>query len=89
MIENFLKEYGYNDIQVKRILNSKSLQTFTKETLLNKIKSTNSFFEKMNITKENVIKMTSKYPQIYGYSIEIMIAKINYLINTLVSYFFK
>ena len=76
MIKDYLKEYGYDDSEIDKILNSKNIK---KSKKLDKIKETNTFLEKMNIPKEKIIKMTTYFPNLYTFSLETIISKLNYL----------
>ena len=49
MIKDYLKNYGYNDSEIDKILNSENIK---KSKNLDKIKETNTFLEKMNIRSE-------------------------------------
>lgn len=49
MAEDYLKEYGYSDTEITKILNSKYLKKFTPKDLYMKNKT---FKNKHNISKE-------------------------------------
>lgn len=76
MIKDYLKEYGYDVSEIDKILNSENIK---KSKKLDKIKETNTFLEKMNIPKEKIIKMTTYFSNLYTFSLETIISKLNYL----------
>ena len=77
--EEFIK-LGYTEEDYEIIRNNYSINSIKDETLIKKLKDNFNYLLKMGYTKEEVIKMTTKLPSIYGYSIENMKQKIEDMI---------
>ena len=78
--EEFI-ELGYTEEDYEIIRYSDAIITKKDETLIKKLKDSFTFFLDIGYTKEEVIKMTKKFPAIYGLSIESMKQKIDDMIN--------
>ena len=75
--EEFIK-LGYTEEEYHDIRNSYPINNLKGETLIKKLKDNFNYLLKNGYTKEEVIKMTTKLPAIYGYSIENMKQKIEF-----------
>ena len=78
-VEKYLKKLGYEENDIKEIVNSYPLRGFYPETVLNNIKRNYDFLISIGYSQEDIIKMTKTLPSIYGYSIENMKQKIEAL----------
>ena len=76
--KELLKNLGYDDDVIVKILewNNKSLP----ETLNYYIEKTFNYFIKKGYTKEEIIKMTKKFPAIFSYSEEALNNKYQYFV---------
>ena len=71
-------ELGYNENEYVEIVNTYSIITMKPETLMRKVKENYEFLISLGYSKEEVIKMTKSFPQIYGFSIENIKQKIEF-----------
>ena len=78
--EEFIK-LGYTEEEYHDIRNSYPINNLKGETLIKKLKDNFNYLLKNGYTKEEVIKMTTKLPAIYGYSIESIKQKIEDMID--------
>ena len=78
-VEKYLKKLGYEENDIKEIVNSYPLRGCYPETVLNNIKRNYDFLISIGYSQEDIIKMTKTLPSIYGYSIENMKQKIEAL----------
>ena len=67
---------GYTEEELNDIINSYSLKTMKTETLVKKVNNIYNYLHSLGYTKEDIIKMTKRFPQIYGLNIENMQQKI-------------
>ena len=69
-LKELFLELGYNENEYVEIVNTYSIITMKPETLMRKVKENYEFLISLGYSKEEVIKMTKSFPQIYGFSIE-------------------
>lgn len=69
---------GYSLEEIDRIINHYALVNYKKETLLDKIQIYYDYLLGLGYNKNDIIKMTYTFPQIYGLAIENIKNKIEY-----------
>lgn len=70
MIKEYLRDYGYSEEQIKKILLHKKLNTLKDESFLKVIPRTIKCLESLGFSPNQIIKMTSALPPIFGHSEE-------------------
>lgn len=80
MINKYLTEFGYSQDKISKIITNYELIRYKENTLLIKIKIINEYLLTF-LTIEQVIKLTTKFPQIYGYNLTTLKDKLDYLEN--------
>lgn len=80
-IKKYMLEYGYNEKDIEKILNTYPLYTSKCETLLNNIKDITNLLSILGYTKKNIIKMTKLYPTLFSYNIYNVKKKIDDIIT--------
>lgn len=80
MLNKYLTEFGYSQDKISKIITNYELIRYKENTLLIKIKVINAYLLTF-LTKEQVIKLTTKFPQIYGYNLTTIKDKLDYLEN--------
>ena len=70
MVREYLKEIGYTNYDIEKILTTYPICNLKEETLLKNIKKNYEYFIVIGYTQEEVLKMTKSFPVIYGLSIE-------------------
>ena len=78
---NLLLDLGYQEKEIENILITYPLTNLKDETLYKNIKNNYTNLVDIGYTKEQVLKMTTLLPSIYGYNVN----KINQKIDDLVS----
>lgn len=68
MLNKYLKEYGYRECEIKLILNDYEILNYNETSLLNKIKIINEYLETI-FNQEEIIRITSTCPSLYGYNL--------------------
>lgn len=68
-MQEFLKNYGYPSKAYEIIRNNYVLKKYKEETLLKKVKIIILFLEKLEFTKQDIIKITLENPPIFAYTI--------------------
>lgn len=76
-----LKNFGYSDDIIKKILNCHACKNFKDETLSANILDDYKFLIKFGFNRKQIIKMTKQAPSIYSYSNTNLENKINSLIG--------
>lgn len=79
MVLELLLELGYNDGDIKTIIDKNKLNNCKMETLYLKINEISTFLLDFGYSKKELIKITRSCPFIYGYSAINLENKINYL----------
>ena len=69
-LKKYLKEIGYSENDIEKVVNGYGTSGLKPETLLDNIKRNYEFFISLGYNQEEVIKMTKMHPALYGYSIE-------------------
>ena len=77
-LKELFLELGYSENEYVEIVNTYSIITMKPETLMRKVKENYEFLISLGYSKEEVIKMTKSFPQIYGFSIENIKQKIEF-----------
>ena len=72
MIKETLRTLEYSDDDIAKIVEHEKLKKYKEETLAQNIKEVFSYLKTLGYTKEEVIKMTRTFPNIFHYSIEKM-----------------
>lgn len=67
---------GYTEEELNDIINSEYLEKMKTETLVKKVNNIYNYLHSLGYTKKDIIKMTKRFPQIYGLNIETMQQKI-------------
>ena len=75
-IEKFLKEKGYEQSDINKILSNGILLKLKQERLLTNIKAIYELFISLGYNQQEIIKMTKSTPSIYDYSTETLLQKI-------------
>ena len=70
------EKLGYNEEDIKNIINANGIKDLKPETLLKNIEKNYKFLIEQGYTKEDIIKMAKFQPLMYAYSIENMKNKI-------------
>lgn len=79
MIQSMLKEYGYTDGQIKKILDSYICKDLGAELLINYLREKINFFESFGYMKLQIIKMIVSYPSLCTYGLDNLIKKIDFM----------
>ena len=77
-LKELFLELGYSENEYVEIVNTYSIIDMKAETLMRKVKENYEFLISLGYSKEEVIKMTKSFPQIYGFSIENIKQKIEF-----------
>ena len=77
-LKELFLELGYSENEYVEIVNTYSIIDMKAETLVRKVKENYEFLISLGYSKEEVIKMTKSFPQIYGFSIENIKQKIEF-----------
>lgn len=77
MIREYLQDYGYSDDQIEKILEHKKLNTLKDESLFKIIPRTIRCLESLGFNSNQIIKITSSLPPIFGHSEENLRAKVD------------
>ena len=67
MVREYLKEIGYTNYDIEKILTTYPICNLKEETLLKNIKKNYEYFIVIGYTQEEVLKMTKSHPPIYSY----------------------
>jgi len=70
MVREYMKEIGYNDKDIEKIINFYINNTYLDESLYIKVRDIFNYFLQLGIKKEDIISITRRYPSIYSYSID-------------------
>lgn len=76
MIREYLKDYGYSDEQIEKILEHNKLNTLKDSSLLKIIPRTIECLESLGYSNKQIIKLTSSIPPILGHSEENLRTKV-------------
>lgn len=79
MVVELLLELGYNDGDIKTIIDKNKLNNCKMDTLYLKINEISTFLLDFGYSRKELIKITKSCPLIYGLSVKNMEDKINYL----------
>ena len=80
MLNKYLKNYGYKEEEIKKILNKNELKSYQENTLIRRIMETNTYLENL-FSKKDVILITTTCPKIYGYDLKTLNIKYNSFLN--------
>jgi len=75
MGNKYLKDFGYREKDINTIKKIKILKTYKEDSILLKIELINNYLLKY-YSKNEIIRITSIFPEIYGYSLETLDKKI-------------
>jgi len=81
MAKELMRELGYRDKDIDFILSAYSLQSCTNDRIKRNLKDVYCYLLDLGYTKEEVIKMTRKFPTLCGYTKEKIHNKIDDLIK--------
>lgn len=81
MVVDLLRNLGYNDVQINRIINDVSLIKRTDEKLKNSIINVYDFLKDMGYSSEEIISITTLSPTLFNLSKEKIKEKIDYFIG--------
>lgn len=80
-IIKYLLIYGYKESEIILILTNYKVAILKQATLLEIIKTTNIFLEEKGYTKQEIIKIATKFPQLYSYGKNNLEKKYNNLLD--------
>ena len=80
MLNKYLKNYGYKEEKIRKILTDYELKSYQENTLIRRIMETNTYLENL-ISKKDVILITTTCPKIYGYDLKTLNIKYNNFLN--------
>lgn len=81
MLYEYMKELGYSDKDIEKIVDSRYTYSYHEDTLYKKIKDNFNFMLDMGYKREDIIRMTRIYPAIFIYSLNNLEQKINDIVS--------
>lgn len=79
-IKQWMLKFGYEDEQIKNILEKMDIKNIDNSNLFRRIKRLNYYFVIMGYKKEEIIKITHLVPLIYKFALEYIVKKIKVLL---------
>ena len=80
-IKKFLKEKGYEDNDINKILSHSALPKQNSEKLLTNIKEIYELFSSLGYTQQEIIKMTKDFPTLFSLKTENVAQKIEGMVK--------
>ena len=79
MVNQVLQNLGYAKEEIEKIVGTYSLLRYTDSTLVKKIIENYNFLLGLDFSRKDILKMTVAVPEIWGYSIDSMNQKMDFL----------